>query len=131
MDSHSDSSSTLKNCGAKYCLKREMERGLILAIDEESEWLSIPESINATVNWKALISDPSFVASVSRTEKVIAKLCRALNSTWNKYHKSTLECDALTNKTSTLSKILVPKKKELPEPMNVLKDETTGFSDML
>ena len=30
------------------------------------------------------------------------------------------------NKTSTLSKILVPKKKTLPEPMNVLKDETTG-----
>jgi len=60
------------------------------------------------------------------TEKAVAKLCRALNSTWIKDHKSTLEYAALTNKTSTLSKILVPKKKELPEPMNVLKDETTG-----
>jgi len=102
---------TLRNCGAKYSLRTEMERELILAIDEESDWLFIPESVNATLNWTALISDPSFVASVSRTEKAIAKLCRALNSTWNKYHKSTLEYAALTSKTSTLSKILVPKKK--------------------
>ena len=51
-----------------------MERELILAIDEESDWLFIPESVNATVNWKALIFFPIFVASVSSTEKAVAKL---------------------------------------------------------
>jgi len=39
--------STLRNCGAKYSLRKEMERELILAIDEESDWLFIPESDNA------------------------------------------------------------------------------------
>jgi len=34
--------STLRNCGAKFSLKREMEKELILAIGEESDWAEGP-----------------------------------------------------------------------------------------
>jgi len=58
-----------------------MERELLLAIDEETNWVHISQSgptRNTAEAWQALVTQPIYLANVTKSEKAIAKLYRAL-----------------------------------------------------
>lgn len=97
----------------------------VLGLQHDPINTTLPLSSIDNINWNDIVTEESFLASLAYTITMLKRILNRLFQAATQYRNTRLKFAAKTNNTSVISKIIVRKPRESPEPHNRIQDRKT------
>jgi hypothetical protein len=122
----------LKEAGCNHLLNSETMKDCQIRTDEATrEWNKVQqiyENYEKSKRWIDMMSDKAFHDAINETVSALEAISRSANYQRRKFKLLHIRHAALTMSTKDLSRLLLPKAGDLPEPQMTIIDKKTGMS---
>jgi hypothetical protein len=121
----------LKEAGCNHLLNSETIKDCQIRADEETrEWNKVRiiyDGYEKGKRWIDMLNDKTFHDAIHETVSALEAISRSANYQRRKFKLLHIRHAALTMSTKDLSRLLLPKAGDLPEPQMTIIDEETGL----